>query len=109
MIKNFIKTAWRNIVANKLFASLNIAGLAIGICVCITLFACVSYELSFDRMYRNSKNIYRVNLRSSAEYGSKVWAQLPGIAGPTFVKDLPQVKAMTRLLKYDFGAVASLK
>ena len=38
MIKNYIKTAWRNITANKLFASLNIAGLAIGICVCITLF-----------------------------------------------------------------------
>ncbi len=109
MIRNYIKTAWRNIVANKLFTSLNIAGLAIGICVCITLFACVSYELSFDRMYKNSKAIYRVNLQSSAEYNSQVWAQLPGIAGPTFVKDLPQVKAMTRLLKHDFGGVVSIK
>jgi len=109
MIKNFIKTAWRNIVANKLFASLNIAGLAIGICVCITLFACASYELSFDRMYQNSKDIYRVNLQSSAEYNSKVWAQLPGIAGPTILQDVPQVKAMTRLIKHDFGATVSLK
>jgi putative ABC transport system permease protein len=109
MIKNFIKTAWRNIVANKLFASLNIAGLAIGICVCITLFACVSYELSFDRMYKNSKNIYRANLQSGAQFNYKVWAQLPGIAGPTFVKDLPQVKAMARLLKHDFGGVISIK
>lgn len=109
MIRNFIKTAWRNIAANKLFATLNIAGLAIGVCVCITLFACVSYELSFDRMFKSSKDIYRVNLQASAEYNYGVWAQLPGIAGPTFQKDLPQVKAVTRLLKHDFGAVASLK
>ncbi|MDO3640567.1 FtsX-like permease family protein [Mucilaginibacter sp. L3T2-6] len=109
MIKNHFKTAWRNIVANRLFATLNIAGLAIGICVCITLFACASHELSFDRMYKNSKDIYRVNLQSGAQFDYKVWAQLPGIAGPTLLKDIPQVKAMTRLLKYSFGAVASLK
>ncbi|MGZ3778162.1 MAG: ABC transporter permease, partial [Mucilaginibacter sp.] len=109
MIKNYIKTAWRNIVANKLFASLNIAGLAIGICVCITLFACVSYELSFDRMYKNSKDIYRVNVQSSAQYDSKVWAELPGAAGPAFAQEIPQVKTVMRTLKHDFGAIASLK
>lgn len=109
MIKNFIKTAWRNIIANKLFATLNIAGLAIGICVCITLFACASYELSFDRMYKNSKDIYRVNLQSGAQFNYNVWAQQPGLTGPTLLKDVPQVKAMTRLLKHDFGAVVSLK
>jgi len=109
MFRNYFKIAWRNIAANKLFASLNIAGLAIGICVCITLFACASYELSFDRMYKNAKNIYRVNLLSSPTYNSQVWAQLPGIAGPAFVQSVPQVKAMTRMLKYDFGAIISLK
>ncbi|HEX3386648.1 MAG TPA: ABC transporter permease, partial [Mucilaginibacter sp.] len=109
MIRNYIKTTWRNITANKLFALLNISGLAIGICVCITLFACVSYELSFDRMYKNSRNIYRVNVQSSAEYNSKVWAQLPGAAGPAFTQSIPQVKAVMRTLKHDFGAIASLK
>ncbi|MFI5159847.1 MAG: ABC transporter permease [Sphingobacteriales bacterium] len=109
MIKNFIKTAWRNIVANKLFATLNIAGLAIGICVCITLFACASYELSFDRMYKNSKDIYRINMQTTAEYNYKVWAELPNAVGPAVVQNIPQVKAMTRLIKHDFGAKVSLK
>ena len=109
MFRNYLKMAWRNIAANKLFAALNIAGLAIGICVCITLFACASYELSFDRMYKNSKNIYRVNLLSSPTFNSQVWAQLPGIAGPAIAQNDPRIKAMTRLIKYDFGAVISLK
>ncbi|HJP64346.1 MAG TPA: ABC transporter permease [Mucilaginibacter sp.] len=109
MIRNYIKTAWRSIVANRLFAILNISGLAIGICVCITLFACASYELSFDRMYRNSKDIYRVNSQTSAELNYKVWAELPGAAGPAFAQDIPQIKAVARVLKHDFGAIASLK
>jgi putative ABC transport system permease protein len=109
MFQNFLKTAWRNIAANKLFTTLNIAGLAIGICVCITLFACISYELSFDRTYKNSKDIYRVNMQTTAQYNYKVWAQLPNAVGPAILQNIPQVKAMTRLIKHDFGASVSLK
>lgn len=109
MFKNFLKTAWRNIAANKLFTTLNIAGLAIGICVCITLFACISYELSFDRTYKNSKEIYRVNMQTTAQYNYKVWAQIPNSVGPAIIQNIPQVKAMTRLIKHDFGASVSLK
>jgi putative ABC transport system permease protein len=109
MFKNYFKIAWRNIVTNKLFTSLNVAGLAIGMCVCITLFACISYELSFDRMYKNSKNIYRVNMQTSAQYNYKVWSEVPNSVGPAIVQSIPQVKAMTRLIKHDFGASVSLK
>src|SRR6202000_2830950 len=82
MIRNYFKIAWRNVTSNKLFASLNIAGLAIGICVCITLFACASYELSFERMFKNAKNIYRINLQAGPDYNNGVWAQQPGKTGP---------------------------
>jgi putative ABC transport system permease protein len=109
MFKNYIKIAWRNIAANKLFTSLNIAGLAIGMCVCTTLFACISYELSFDRTYKNSKNIYRVNMQTTAQYNYKVWAELPNSVGPALLQNVPQVKDMTRLIKHDFGAAVSLK
>ncbi len=109
MIKNYFKIAWRNISANKLFTSLNIVGLAIGMCVCITLFACVSYELSFDRMYKNSKNIYRVNMQTSAQYNYKVWAELPNAVGPAIVQNIAQVTTMARLIKHNFGVNVSLK
>jgi putative ABC transport system permease protein len=109
MIKNYFKIAWRNITGNKLFATLNIAGLAIGMCVCITLFASISYELSFDRMYKNSKNIYRVNMQTTEQYNYKVWAQVPNSVGPAIVQSIPQVKTSTRLIKHDFGAKVSLK
>ncbi len=109
MISNYFKIAWRNIRANKLFTVLNIAGLAIGLCVCIILFSFVNTELSFDKMYSNSENIYRVNMETSEDYDFETWAALPNSVGVAMSEDIPQVKKMTRLIKDDFGATASLK
>ncbi|RFN60287.1 ABC transporter permease [Marixanthomonas ophiurae] len=109
MIRNYFKIAWRNIRANKLFTALNIAGLAIGLCVCILLFAFVNTELNFDRMYSNSEDIYRVNMETSEEYDFETWATMPNAVGPAIAQDIPQVNKMTRLIKDDFGATASLK
>ena len=109
MIRNYFKTAWRNIRANKLFTALNIAGLALGMCVCIILFSFVNTELSFDKMYSNSENIYRVNTETMEEYDYETWATLPNSVGPALKQDIPQVKLMSRLIKDDFGSMASLK
>ena len=108
MIRNYFKIAWRNIRANKLFTALNIAGLAIGICVCIILFSFVNTELSFDKMYSNSDTIYRVNMETSEEYDYKTWATMPNAVGPALLQDIPQIKKMTRFIKDDFGTTASL-
>lgn len=109
MFKNYLKTALRNIKANKLFTALNVSGLAIGLGVCIILFAYVSHELSFDRMYKNSENIYRVNMETTADYNYGKWAELPNAVGPSILQNIPQVKMAGRLIKDDFGATASLQ
>ncbi len=109
MFQNYFKTALRNISANKLFATLNIAGLAIGLGVGIVLFAFISYQLSFDKIYKNGKNIYRVNMETTAEYHYEKWAELPNAVGPALKQSIAQVRLQTRLIKDDFGAPASLK
>lgn len=109
MITNYFKIAWRNILANKLFTVLNIAGLAIGLCVCIILISFINTELSFDKMYSNSEDIYRMNMETSEEYDFETWATMPNAVGPAIAQDIPQVKNMARIIKDDFGATASLK
>ena len=109
MYKNYFKTALRNIRANKLFTTLNVAGLSIGLCVCIVLVAYVSNELSFDRMYKNSRNIYHVNMVTTSPYNFEKWAELPNAVGPALKQNIPQVQSVTRLIKNDFGATASIK
>ncbi len=60
MIKNYIKTAWRNLWKNKFFSIINIAGLAIGMTACLLILQYVSFELSYDQFNKNAADIYRV-------------------------------------------------
>lgn len=109
MIKNYIKTAWRTIGANRFFSILNISGLAIGICVSLLLFAFIRQELSFDTMYSKAGNIYRVYMKLSAEYNQEKMITLPNAVGPALKSDITQVDNMVRLVKDGYGAIASIR
>src|SRR5215467_13335007 len=60
MLKNYFKTAWRNLMKNKTFSLINIAGLSIGMAACLLILQYVSFELSFDQFNKNAADIYRV-------------------------------------------------
>src|ERR1700741_1470731 len=60
MIKNYFKTAWRNLWKNKTFSFINIIGLAIGMAACLLILQYVSFELSYDQFNKNTPDIYRV-------------------------------------------------
>ncbi|MES2329627.1 MAG: ABC transporter permease [Bacteroidota bacterium] len=60
MLLNYIRIAWRNVTKHKVYAAINISGLAVGIAACILLFTVVKYELSYDTFQPEYKNIYHV-------------------------------------------------
>jgi ABC-type antimicrobial peptide transport system permease subunit len=60
MIKNYFKTAWRNLFRNKGFSITNILGLAIGMACTIFILLWVHNELTYDRFQKNYDNIYQV-------------------------------------------------
>ncbi|MBS1729343.1 MAG: ABC transporter permease [Bacteroidetes bacterium] len=60
MFKNYLKTAWRNLMKNKMFSLINILGLTIGITVCMMIFLFIMNEFSVDNFQTKGKNIYRV-------------------------------------------------
>jgi predicted permease len=60
MIKNYFKTAFRNLLRNKSYAAINITGLAVGIATCLLIFLVIQYESSFDTFHKKKDRIYRV-------------------------------------------------
>src|ERR1700745_3342166 len=60
MFKNYFKTAWRNLMKNKVFSFINIIGLSIGMAACLLILQYVSFQLSFDRFNEHANDIYRV-------------------------------------------------
>lgn len=61
MIKNYFKTAFRNLQRNKSYALINTLGLAVGISACLLIFLVVQFESSFDDFHPKKNNIYRVS------------------------------------------------
>lgn len=60
MIKNYIKTAWRNLLRSKGFAMTNMLGLSIGITCTIFILLWVRDELNYDKFHVNYDNIHVV-------------------------------------------------
>jgi len=66
MIASYIKTSVRNVTRNKIFSTINIVGLAIGMSVGLLLIAFAHDLLSYDRFNENGSRIYRIT--SDAKY-----------------------------------------
>ncbi len=49
MFKNYFKTAWRNLMKNKVFSFINLLGLTIGITECMMIYLFIMNEFSVDR------------------------------------------------------------
>ncbi len=101
MIKNYFKIAWRNILRNKVFAIINIFGLALGLCACIVIYQIVSYEYSFDRFHNDNNRIYRVIGDVTESTGDKLhFCKLPIPVANTLRTDLPSVDIVAGVIPY---------
>ncbi len=61
MLQNYLKTAFRSLLRNKLFSAINVFGLAIGLAACILIMLFVRDEFSYDTYWANADRIYQVN------------------------------------------------
>jgi len=97
MIKNYFKTAWRNLWKNKIYSTINVVGLSIGMAACIAILLFVFYERSFDKFH--TKNIYRLN--EVQKFEGMVAAQKVALSmypmAPTLKTDFPEIKNYTRI------------
>ncbi|WP_121808133.1 ABC transporter permease [Mucilaginibacter kameinonensis] len=101
MIKNYFKIAWRNLMRNKSYASINITGLAIGIAACLLIFLVVQYETSFDNFHANKDRIYRVVTVNSGPDGTHANSGTPLPLAEGLKFDIPQVKQVSNIMKND--------
>jgi putative ABC transport system permease protein len=65
MIKNYIRTAFRNLINNKSSSIINILGLTIGITSCILIGMYIRSELNYDQFQVNRDRIFRVIMEYS--------------------------------------------
>jgi putative ABC transport system permease protein len=79
MLKNYLKTAWRNLLRNKISSFINITGLAVGMAVAILIGLWLWNEISFNKSFENYKTIAQVfqNQNFSGEINTQAAVPMP--------------------------------
>jgi putative ABC transport system permease protein len=98
MFKNYLTVAIRNLMRNKVYSTLNVLGLGIGIACCLLIVLFLQHELRYDRFHKNGDRIYKVVFETQNENGSRTiqWST-SGALGPALKRDFPEVVETVRL------------
>ena len=99
MFKLNIKLAIRNLWKSRVYAGINIFGLAIAISLFLLAILYVNRERSFDRWNKNIDHTYRVNTKQSEKTG----AITPGNVAMIAKEKVPGIAASTRMQGAWFG------
>jgi len=96
MLKHDMKIAWRNLLRNKSYSFLNIAGLAVGMACSIFILLWIQNEVSFDKFHTDHQHIYRL----TCDGGGGFKAAVSPAGMPKGLKnEIPEITAYTRISK----------
>ncbi|WP_428654567.1 FtsX-like permease family protein [Runella sp.] len=93
MLKNYLKIALRNLRAKRVYTTLNIIGLSVGMASGLLIFLFINYHLSTDRHHRKFDRIYRAVVDLHLEDGSvEYYPEAPLPMAKAFRSDYSQVE-----------------
>lgn len=92
MFKNYLKTAFRNLLREVGSTTINIAGLTLGITCSLVLFLLVSFMSSFDNFHTKRDRIYRVVHQSEGNQGTDYTSGIPSTLPDAFRLDFPEAE-----------------
>ncbi|AYL94833.1 ABC transporter permease [Mucilaginibacter celer] len=98
MLKNYLKTAWRNLINTKFYSALNIVGLTIGLAVGMLILIWVQDELSYDRFHTKTDQIYKVNASIGTGASRQVWGGVPAPVAAFGLKEVPGIVTAVRVV-----------
>ncbi|WP_295128761.1 ABC transporter permease [uncultured Chitinophaga sp.] len=95
MLRNYLKTALRNLWRHKSFSVINIVGLSVGMTACLLIFLFISFELSYDRFHDKGDRIYRLvtDIKTASETIHTGSTSYP--MGMNIKQEFPEVEAST--------------
>ncbi len=97
MLKNYLKTALRNLWRYKGFSAINIASLTIGIIGCLVIGLFVWDEKQFDKSIPGGENVYRIYEEHYNPTGETKGASVPPMYATFLEQQYPEVDTTVRV------------
>jgi putative ABC transport system permease protein len=100
MIKNYLRSAFRNIKRHPFISFINIFGLTVGLTCCLLIVTYVINERSYDKFNKNADDIYRVTriFYSAPNVESLHLSAVAPPFGPRLKLAFSDIEKMTRVL-----------
>src|SRR5258708_10247760 len=105
MLKNYFKTAIRNMMRSKTFSFINIVGLGLGIACSLFIYLWVQDERRYDDFHTNSNRLYQVIVNDKDKNGaiSYSYDNTSGLLADALKKQIPEITdAATVIWQSDF-------
>lgn len=97
MLTNYLTIAWRNLLKNKLYTGLNVAGLTFGMTCFLLIALFVFDELTFDQQHSKAAHIFRVVEHKSVKGEETTIAAAGLMLAEQAKKSIPEVENTTRI------------
>src|SRR5471030_2506846 len=106
MIKNYLRSAFRNIKRHPIISFINIFGITVGLTCCLLILTYVINEKSYDRYDKDADDIYRVTriFYSAPNVESLHLSSIAPAFGPRLKSAFSDMKEMTRT--YPLGTLS---
>ncbi len=97
-MRGYFVVLFRNLTRDRLYTTINIAGLALGLASCLVLGLFLKSELTYDQHYPNYRNIYRIENEFSTAGKTEKLAITSDALGPMIAAEYPdRIQAYVRL------------
>lgn len=105
MLSNNIKIAWRSLKNQRFFSLIKIGGFAFSMAICLLIVLYIRHELSYDKFYKDSDQIFRVVGMVTRDNIVQKGVSMPAPAGPELKEEFPEIELEGRVLSNPlFGA-----
>ena len=101
MFKNYLKVAFRSLNKNRVYALINILGLALGLTVTILIFMFVKDEISYDEHWDGNDRIYRIGVKANTQGQQYDLPMSPSLMAHALRTEFTDVETATRFGLYE--------
>jgi ABC-type antimicrobial peptide transport system permease subunit len=100
LIRSYFKIAWRNLLKDRQFTLLNLAGLASGLACAFIIYLWVNDEMQIDKFHQNNSQLYQVMQNIPLDDGSIMTTEhTPDLLAKSLADQMPEVQDVA-IVKY---------
>ncbi len=109
MLRNYLKTAIRSLIKQKIYTGINVMGLAVSITACLLIVFYVKHEFSYDKFFPGADRIYKMVLERKYPNHATHYSVIPHSFAKAMQQDFPEVESTLHLFGPNKNSVITYK